>query len=135
MLQGFKEFILRGNVVELAVAVVVGSAFQKVVDTFVSAIVTPLINAAGNPETSGLGFSIRHDTAEMAQATFINLSTIINALIVFILTAAVVYFIFIVPMNKFAALTARPAEPEPVVDAEEVALLKEIRDELRANRA
>ena len=135
MLQGFKEFILRGNVVELAVAVVVGSAFQKVVDTFVSAIVTPLINAAGNPETSGLGFSIRHDTAEMAQATFINLSTIINALIVFILTAAVVYFIFIVPMNKLAERRTRGIEPEPEAKAEDIILLEEIRDELRARRA
>lgn len=135
MLQGFKDFILRGNVVELAVAVVVGSAFQKVVDTFVSSIVEPLINAAGSPESSGLGFSIRSDTAEMAKATFMNFSTIINALIVFILTAAVVYFIFIVPMNKLAERRTRGIEPEPEAKAEDIILLEEIRDELRARRA
>ncbi len=135
MLQGFKDFILRGNVIELAVAVVVGSAFQKVVDTFVSAIVEPLVNAAGSPESAGLGFSIRSDTAEMAKSTFVNFSTIINALIVFVITAAVVYFIFVLPMNKLAERRARGVEPEPVAVSEEVALLQEIRDELRATRS
>ena len=132
MLKGFKDFILRGNVVELAVAVVVGSAFQKVVDNFVSAIVTPVINAAGNPQTAGLGFSIRSDSAEMAKNTFINLSTIINALIVFIITAAVVYFIFVLPMNKLSERRKRGIEPEPEAPAEDILLLQEIRDELRS---
>ena len=135
MLQGFKDFILRGNVVELAVAVVVGSAFQKVVDTFVSSIVTPVINAAGSPESSGLGFSLRSDSADMAKNTFINFSTIINALIVFVLTAAVVYFMFIVPMNKLSERRARGQEPEPEAVPEDILLLQAIRDELRANRA
>ncbi|MDO5710318.1 MAG: large conductance mechanosensitive channel protein MscL [Micrococcales bacterium] len=135
MLQGFKDFVLRGNVVELAVAVVVGSAFQKVVDTFVSAIVTPVINAAGSPESSGLGFSLRSDSAAIAENTFINFSTIINALIVFVLTAAVVYFMFIVPMNKLSERRARGQEPEPEAVPEDILLLQAIRDELRANRA
>ena len=135
MLQGFKDFILRGNVIELAVAVVVGSTFQAVVDTFVSAIVTPIINAAGSPESSGLGFSLRSDTAEMAQNTFINFSTIINALIVFIITAAVVYFIFVLPMNKLSERRKKGVEPEPEAPSEEIILLQEIRDELRGRRA
>ena len=135
MLQGFKDFILRGNVIELAVAVVVGSAFQAVVDTFVSAIVTPIINAAGSPESSGLGFSLRSDSAEMAQNTFINFSTIINALIVFIITAAVVYFIFVLPMNKLSERRKKGIEPEPEAPSEEIILLQEIRDELRGGRA
>lgn len=135
MLQGFKDFILRGNVIELAVAVVVGSAFQAVVDNFVSAIVTPIINAAGSPESSGLGFSLRSDSAEMAQNTFINFSTIINALIVFIITAAVVYFIFVLPMNKLSERRKKGIEPEPEAPSEEIILLQEIRDELRGRRA
>ena len=135
MLQGFKDFILRGNVIELAVAVVVGSAFQAVVDNFVSAIVTPIINAAGSPESSGLGFSLRSDSAEMAQNTFINFSTIINALIVFIITAAVVYFIFVLPMNKLSERRKKGVEPEPEAPSEEIILLQEIRDELRGRRA
>lgn len=135
MLQGFRDFILRGNVIELAVAVVVGSAFQAVVDNFVSAIVTPIINAAGSPESSGLGFSLRSDSAEMAQNTFINFSTIINALIVFIITAAVVYFIFVLPMNKLSERRKKGIEPEPEAPSEEIILLQEIRDELRGRRA
>ena len=131
MLQGFKDFIFRGNVIELAVAVVIGTAFQKVVDTFVSAIITPLINAIGAPESTGLGFSLRTDNAE---ATFINFSIIINALIVFLLTAAVVYFVFVLPMNKLAERRARGVEPEPEPLAEDIELLREIRDELRARR-
>ncbi len=131
MLQGFKDFILRGNVIELAVAVVVGSAFQKVVDTFVSAIVTPLINAVGAPESTGLGFALRPDNAE---ATFINFSVIINALIVFIITAAVVYFIFVLPMNKLSERRAKGVEPEPEAIPEDIILLREIRDQLKANR-
>lgn len=132
MLQGFKDFILRGNVIELAVAVVVGSAFQKVVDTFVSAIVTPIINAAGAPESTGLGFALRPDNAE---ATFINFSVIINALVVFLITAAVVYFIFVLPMNKLSERRARGVEPEPEAIPEDIILLREIRDELAARRS
>lgn len=127
MLKGFKDFILRGNVIELAVAVVIGSAFQKVVDTVVSGLVTPVINAAGNPQTNGLGFSVRPD---MAEATFIDLSAMINALIVFLITAFVVYFIFVMPMNKLSERRAKGAEPEPEAIPEDIILLREIRDEL-----
>ncbi len=129
MLTGFKDFILRGNVIELAVAVVVGSAFQKVVDSFVSALMTPIINAAGAPQSTGLGFSLRPDNPE---ATFINFSTMINAFVVFIITAAVVYFIFVLPMNKINERTKAAPEPEP--DPEDVVLLREIRDELKARK-
>ena len=59
MIKGFKEFILRGNVIDLAIAVVIGAAFQKVVDTMVSAIVTPFVNAAGAADSQGLGFFVR----------------------------------------------------------------------------
>lgn len=130
--QGFKDFILRGNVIELAVAVVIGSAFQKVVDTFVTALITPIINAAGSPETSGLGFPIRPD---MAEQTFIDLSVMINALIVFLITALVVYFIFVLPMNKLAERRKKGIEPEPETPSEDILLLQEIRDLLRERRA
>ncbi|HYO86043.1 MAG TPA: MscL family protein [Dermatophilaceae bacterium] len=58
-----KEFIMRGNVIDLAVAVVIGTAFQKVVDTFVSAIITPFLNALGGANSEGLGFRLRGDQA------------------------------------------------------------------------
>src|SRR6478752_3868613 len=107
MLKGLKEFMMRGNVVELAVAVVIGTAFQAVVSSFVGAIITPLVNASGGKNTNGLGFSLRHTPGAphgskadvLGASTFINFSTIINAVIVFLSTAAVVYFLIVVPMN------------------------------------
>jgi large conductance mechanosensitive channel len=139
MLKGFKEFIMRGNVVELAIAVVIGTAFQAVVSSFVGAIITPLVNASGGKNSNGLGFSLRHtagaahgSTADvLGKSTFINFSTIINALIVFLSTAAVVYFLIVLPMNKIqarrAAKTAK-GEPDPTPKPEDVILLEQIRD-------
>lgn len=146
MLKGFKEFIMRGNVVELAIAVVIGTAFQAVVSTFVTAIVKPIVNAAGGKNTNGLGFSLRHTsgvpsgTAQdvLGKSTFIDFSAIINALIVFLITAAVVYFIFVVPMNKFQerrALKAAKGEPDPTPKSEDIILLEQIRDLLAAQEA
>jgi large conductance mechanosensitive channel len=146
MLKGFRDFIMRGNVVELAIAVVIGTAFQAVVSSFVGAIITPLVNASGGKNSNGLGFSLRH-TAGVAhgsaadvlgKSTFINFSTIINALIVFLSTAAVVYFLIVVPMNKIqarrAAKTAK-GEPDPTPKPEDVILLEQIRDLLARQSA
>jgi large conductance mechanosensitive channel len=135
MLKGFKEFIMRGNVVDLAIAVVIGTAFAAVVSTFVSAIVKPVISAFPGGSSAGLGVYLRHKNGAGVQSTFIDFSAIINAIIVFLITAAVVYFIFVLPMNKFQELRAkRMAEgkdPDPDVDvvpSEDVILLREIRD-------
>lgn len=127
-MKGFKEFLLQGNVLELAVAVVIGSAFAKVVDSFVTAIVTPIVNAAGGKTADGLGFEL----VSGQKNTLINFSTIINALIVFVITAAVVYFVFVLPAKKFQ----ERKKAGVVVDAEptEIDLLTEIRDSLRAGR-
>lgn len=125
MLRGFKEFIMRGNVIDLAVAVVIGAAFAKVVEVVVSSIVTPLLNAAGGAEVGGLKWEIisgREDTA-------MDFAAIVNALIVFLLTAAVVYFVLVLPMNTF---NERRKARLGIVDEEEVsdevATLREIRD-------
>jgi large conductance mechanosensitive channel len=144
MLKGFKDFILRGNVVELAIAVVIGTAFQAVVSSFVSAIITPIVNAAGGKNTNGLGFSLRHTAGVphgskadvLGASTFINISTIINAIIVFATTAAVVYFLFVVPMNKIQerrAAKVAQGEPDPAPKAEDIILLEQIRDLLRGS--
>ncbi|MFV0253581.1 MAG: large conductance mechanosensitive channel protein MscL [Beutenbergiaceae bacterium] len=136
MIKGFKDFILRGNVVELAIAVVIGSAFAAVVDTFVSAIVQPILAAAGGVDAGGLGFDLRAgDTVDGIDPTFMDIGTIINALIVFLITALVVYFIFVVPMNAYAERMKKlkgiaDDEPEPT-DTE---LLTEIRDLLKAKQ-
>lgn len=145
MLRGFKDFIMRGNVVELAIAVVIGTAFQAVVSSFVSAIITPIVNAAGGQNSNGLGFSLRHTAGAthgskadvLGTSTFINFSTIINAVIVFLTTAAVVYFLFVLPMNKIqsrrAARTAK-GQPDPTPKPEDVILLEQIRDLLARDR-
>ncbi|TNC18786.1 large conductance mechanosensitive channel protein MscL [Georgenia sp. 311] len=127
MLKGFKEFIMRGNVVDLAVAVVIGGAFAAIVNTVVSAIITPVLNATGGAETSGLGFFILSDRPD----TYVDLSEIINAVIVFLITAAVVYLIFVVPMNKYQERRKRGQEPEPEAPDENIILLQEIRDLLK----
>lgn len=138
MLKGFKEFILRGNVVDLAIAVVIGTAFAAVVSAFVSKIVTPIINAIPGGSSQGLGFSIRHGakfTGKNGNTTFVDISGIINAIVVFIITALVVYFIFVVPMNKLAERRARGQEEEPASKADDLLVLEEIRDLLKAQRA
>ena len=139
MLKGFKEFIMRGNVVELAIAVVIGVAFQALVSAFVSSIVTPIMNAFGGHNTNGLGFSLRHTPGVpkgskldvLGASTFINISAIINAIIVFITTAAVVYFVFVAPMNlimeRRAAKMAK-GEPDPTPKPDDIILLEQIRD-------
>ncbi|KUG55800.1 mechanosensitive ion channel protein MscL [Serinicoccus chungangensis] len=130
MLSGFKDFILRGNVVELAVAVVVGSAFAAVVDTIVSSVITPLLNAVGGAEVGGLGFRIISGN----DATYVDLAAIINAVIVFLLTAAVVYFVLVGPMNRVTERINRNKAVEEEVISEEVATLREIRDLLAQRR-
>jgi len=146
MLKGFKDFIMRGNVVELAIAVVIGTAFQAVISSFVSAIITPIVNASGGHNTNGLGFSLRHTAGAahgsaadvLGKSTFINLSTIINAVIVFLTTAAVVYFLFVLPMNRIQArraLKTAKGEPDPTAKAQDIILLEQIRDLLARQNA
>ncbi|WJY97104.1 large conductance mechanosensitive channel protein MscL [Corynebacterium fournieri] len=125
MLQGFKEFILRGNVIQLAVGVVIGAAFTAVVTAFSDAIINPLLAALGGVDYSGLGFHVR----EGNEATFVDFGAVLTAIINFLLIAAVIYFLLVAPMNKLDAAHKRhkgidPEEPEPT-DTE---LLTEIRD-------
>ncbi|HSP61161.1 MAG TPA: large conductance mechanosensitive channel protein MscL [Ornithinimicrobium sp.] len=129
MLKGFKEFIMRGNVIDLAVAVVIGAAFAAVVEQVVSSLVTPLLNAMGGAEAEGLGFRVIADNPN----TYMDFAAIINAVIVFLLTALVVYFVLVVPMNTFNELRMRGKE-EPEEVSEEIATLREIRDLLAARR-
>lgn len=130
MLKGFRDFVMRGNVVDLAIAVVIGTAFAKVVDTLVSSIITPILNALPGLSVNGLSFAIRGGA--LAPKTTINFSTIISSIIVFVLTAAVVYFVFVVPMTKIQRLRAGGLAPEPEAVPEATLLLREIRDALGA---
>jgi len=130
MIKGFKDFIMRGNVVDLAIAVVIGTAFAAVVSSFTKAIIQPIIAAFPGASSNGWGFSLRH--GELTKSTFIDVSGVINAIITFLITAAVVYFIFVVPMQKLQERRARGIEPEPEAVPEDILLLREIRDALGA---
>ncbi len=95
MLKGFKDFLLRGNVVDLAVAVVIGAAFTAIVTAFTTNIVNPLISSIGASNELGWGFLIRSGN----DATFVNIGAVITAVINFVIIAAVVYFVLILPVN------------------------------------
>jgi large conductance mechanosensitive channel len=126
MIKGFKEFIMRGNVVDLAVAVVIGAAFSAVVKALIDGFITPLIAAIfGKPDLSHvMVFHINH-------ATF-SIGLILNAIINFLLVAGAIYFLIVMPLNQLAERRKRGIEPEPEAPAEDVLLLQEIRDLLAA---
>jgi large conductance mechanosensitive channel len=122
VLKGFKTFIMRGNVVDLAIAVVIGTAFGALISAFVADILTPLIAAIfGKPNFATLSFTIHHSVFFYG--------ALINALITFVAIAAAVYFFLVAPLNHLAARRAagREAVPADEVPAD-VALLTEIRD-------
>jgi large conductance mechanosensitive channel len=104
MMSGFRQFLLRGNVVDLAVAVIIGAAFGTVVTAFVKDLVTPLIAAiGGQPDFAALTFTINN--SKFMYGDFL------NAVVAFIIVAAVIYFLVVVPMNRIAARTAWPNVP------------------------
>ncbi|ADK28458.1 large conductance mechanosensitive channel protein MscL [Corynebacterium pseudotuberculosis] len=133
MLKGFKDFILRGNVVELAVAVVIGTAFTAIVTAFTNHLINPLIASLGGADVSGLGFHIRSGN----EATFLDFGAVITAAINFLIIAAVVYFILVAPMNKLNEMAARRKgiqEEKEAPASIEAELLEEIRDLLKTQR-
>ena len=107
MLRGFKEFVLRGNVLDLAVAVVIGGAFGAIVTAMVKDLITPLIGAiVGKPDFSALVVTING-------SQFL-IGDFLNAILSFLLIAAAVYFFIVVPVNVLKARAARgeaPADP------------------------
>ncbi|MER7082971.1 large conductance mechanosensitive channel [Saccharopolyspora kobensis] len=125
MFKGFKEFLMRGNVIDLAVAVVVGSAFTALVTSFTTSIIKPVIAATGGGNVTGLSIQLR----EGNEASIIDFAAVINAVITFLITAAVVYFLFVLPMKTFNE--RRKKAETTVVDPTDVELLQEIRDLLR----
>ncbi|MGY1718085.1 large conductance mechanosensitive channel protein MscL [Blastococcus sp. SYSU DS0552] len=125
VLNGFKDFLFRGNVVDLAVAVVIGSAFTAVVTSFADSFLRPLIELLGGGGEFGGVLVV--DGQRFTWGAF--LSTVIT----FVLTAAIVYFLVILPVHRLFARRARGEEPGPVGPTE-LDLLVEIRDLLRAQQ-
>lgn len=118
----FKTFVMKGNVVDLAIGVVIGAAFGKVVESVVKDLITPIIGMfGGQPDFSAIRLGP------------IGLGSFVNAVLAFLILAAVVFFLVVKPMNALKALgekpADKPAEPPPVPD--DVKLLTEIRDLLK----
>jgi large conductance mechanosensitive channel len=140
MLKGFKEFVLRGNVIDLAVAVVIGAAFTGVVTGLVEGILNPAIALLFNADDlAGAGITLRPESAPGADdAIVLAWGRVLSAAIQFLLVATVVYFALIVPMNYLKKHPfgrkkkgEEPAAPPPPTETE---LLTEIRDLLRERR-
>jgi large conductance mechanosensitive channel len=126
MLKEFRDFILRGNVIDLAVAVVIGAAFGAIVTALVKDLITPLIAAiGGQPDFSSIKFTINN-------SQFL-IGDFINAIISFLIIAAVIFFLVVKPMNAIMSRAARKTETAaPPAPTKEEVLLAEIRDAIRA---
>lgn len=127
MLKGFRDFVLRGNIIDLAVAVVIGTAFTALVTSVTSALLQPLINLFLGGGTSG-------GIVEVDGQEF-DFGAVINAAITFLITAAVVYFLVVVPTQKILERLQRGEEAPPAAVPEDLIVLREIRDALLAQQA
>ncbi|NUS73297.1 MAG: large conductance mechanosensitive channel protein MscL [Corynebacteriales bacterium] len=126
MIKGFREFITRGNVVDLAVGVVIGAAFNSLIGQFTKSFLEPLIRLATGGHTASGTFKVE-------DAVF-DYGAFINAAITFFLTAAALYFLVVLPMNKLAERRGWNNKTEQKI-SQEVELLTEIRDALVRNNS
>jgi large conductance mechanosensitive channel len=147
MIEEFKKFILKGNVVDLSTGVIIGAAFTSIVTAFTKGIVEPLIALAGGGPSPKLTIPIMNRMVEVSEKLpggevkthlvnkliELDVGIIIGAVFSFLITSIVVFFVIVKPVNKLMALTLRKENAvEPVVPvSEEVLLLQEIRDLLR----
>jgi large conductance mechanosensitive channel len=124
--KGFRDFISRGNVIDLAVGVVIGLAFNSLVTQFTKSFLEPLIKLiSGGRQFSGT-FRVRDVIFDWA--------AFLNACVTFLITALALYYVVVLPANRIAERRARGEEPEPAAPAEDVRLLTEIRDALIAQQ-
>jgi len=127
-MKGFRDFILRGNVIDLAVAVVIGAAFTAIVNSIVTAVINPAIGALFNADSLAKALPVDIPTTSGGTAT-IYFGAVIGAALNFIIVAAIVYFVMVLPVNK---LRERQAAKKGIAEEEagptETQLLAEIRD-------
>jgi large conductance mechanosensitive channel len=138
---GFREFLMRGNVIDLAVAVVIGAAFTKIVNSVVEGVINPLVGAFGTQDLDNYTSCLKGDcvtvnaTTGQVEGIQIAWGSIISASLTFLITAAVVYFLMILPMNRFRArLDAKKPKDDTPPSKTELEILTEIRDELVSQR-
>ncbi len=139
--EGFKAFLTRGNVVDLAVAVVIGAAFTNIVNSVVKGVINPLVGAFGTKNLDHYSSCLKgpcEGTGDAATGVRILWGSVLGATLQFLITAAVVYFLMVLPMAKYLArVEARRKAKEgthEVVEVTELEVLKEIRDTLVAQR-
>ncbi|GHF10013.1 MULTISPECIES: large conductance mechanosensitive channel protein MscL [Streptomyces] len=136
VLGGFKAFLMRGNVIDLAVAVVIGAAFTNIVNSVVKGVINPVVGAFGTKDLERYASCIkgpcaRNAAGEVTKGVVIQWGSVLSASLTFLITAAVVYFLMLLPMKRWQERKP-PAEAEK--PATEVELLTEIRDALVAAR-
>lgn len=143
LLEGFKAFLTRGNVIDLAVAVVIGAAFTSVVNSLVKGVINPVVGAFGTKNldnyTSCLKSPCETNAAgDVVSGIPIMWGSVLSSTLSFLITAAVVYFLMVLPMAKYLARRARQQaakeQVEEVLEVSELEVLKEIRDALVAQR-
>lgn len=145
LLDGFKAFLTRGNVVDLAVAVVIGAAFTNIVNAFVRGVINPLVGAFGTKDLENYSSCLKGPcvtdpkTGEATEGIRILWGSVLSAALSFLITAAVVYFLLVLPMAKYlarrAAMQAAKDGVQETLEVNELEVLKEIRDVLVAQRS
>ncbi|GAA5008211.1 large conductance mechanosensitive channel protein MscL [Kitasatospora paranensis] len=138
-MKGFKDFLLRGNVIDLAVAVVIGAAFTNVINAFVKGIINPIVGLFGTKDLALYRSCLKGPCTLASDGTvssgvYILWGEVLSAVLQFVITAAVVYFIFVLPMIHFLAKRKTTDEAALEAEAQEVMLLTEIRDALIRQR-
>jgi large conductance mechanosensitive channel len=139
--EGFKAFLMRGNVIDLAVAVVIGAAFTNIVNSVVKGIINPLVGAVGTKNLDNYSSCLKdpcNGSGTTAHGIRIMWGSVLGATLSFVITAAVVYFLMVLPMAKFLARQAARQKAKEgaheVIEVSELEVLKEIRDALVAQR-
>ncbi|MFC8917115.1 MscL family protein [Streptomyces sp. NPDC047821] len=143
LLEGFKAFLLRGNVIDLAVAVVIGAAFTNIVNAVVRGMISPVVGAFGTKNLESYQSCLKgpcqvNDNGEVVQGVAILWGSVLSATLSFLITAAVVYFLMVLPMARYlarrAALEKEKKGVEETLEVTELEVLKDIRDALVAQR-
>lgn len=141
VLEGFKAFLMRGNVIDLAVAVVIGAAFTNIVNAVVKGVINPLVGAFGTKDLDSYSSCLK-DPCKVVNGEMrgipIMWGSVLGATLQFLITAAVVYFLMVLPMSKYlarrAAIEKAREGVQETLEVTELEVLKEIRDALVAQR-
>ncbi|MET8578668.1 large conductance mechanosensitive channel protein MscL [Streptomyces sp. NPDC005012] len=142
VLEGFKAFLMRGNVIDMAVAVVIGAAFTNIVNKIVEGVINPLVGAFGTMDLARYSSCVKGDCTKEGQGVEIMWGLVLSATLTFLITAAVVYFLMVLPMSRVLARQAarrKAKEAQQALAAEpvtvtELEVLQEIRDALVRQR-